>query len=113
MSYSPVRKNPERYRHILEENKKRDQKKNHDNKRKSRSNSKTRKLRTITPRVRLRSSSEDETDIADDEPKAEDEEKIKELHTLKRLQSGLAAKARETLGKKVISPTKIKIEKNL
>lgn len=33
------------------------------------------------------------------------------MHTLKRLQSGLAAKARETLGKKVISPTKIKIEK--
>lgn len=47
----------------------------------------------------------------DDDLKIEDEEKQLELTTLKRLQSGLAAKARECLGKKVISPIKMRIEK--
>ncbi|KAK2588868.1 hypothetical protein KPH14_001734 [Odynerus spinipes] len=111
LSYSPVRKNPERYKDILDDKKKKDPKKERDTRQKSRSISKSRKIQTIAPRVSLRSSSEDEGEIADDEPKQEDEEKIKELNTLKRLQSGLAAKARETLGKKVISPVKVKLEK--
>ncbi|EFN88337.1 hypothetical protein EAI_02470 [Harpegnathos saltator] len=118
LSYSPVRKNPERYKDILEEQKRRDRKtrKRTSGRAKSRSTSRNRRgAQVVAPRVSLRSSSEDEADLADDESKQqqqEDEERMMELNTLKRLQSGLAAKARETLEKKsVIAPAKIKIER--
>ncbi|KMQ96045.1 serine arginine repetitive matrix protein 2 [Lasius niger] len=125
LSYSPVRKNPERYRDILEDRKQRqDQKRKTKSNKKSRSTSRSRRTQQIAvaPRVSLRSSSEDEVDLVDDEQpgkqqqqqqQEEDEERsrIMELNTLKRLQSGLAAKARETLEKKVITPVKIKIER--
>lgn len=117
-----MRKNPERYRDILEDRKQlRDQKKKaRGDKAKSRSTSRSRRTQqvTVAPRVSLRSSSEDEADLADDEPdkqqqqQQEDEERrIIELNTLKRLQSGLAAKAREALEKKASSPSKIKIDR--
>lgn len=113
LSYSPVRRNPDRYSDVFNARKSRDIKSNEATKKsksKTRSISQNRKPQVITPRVSLRSSSEDEANVDDDEPKLEDEERMKEINTLKRLQSGLAAKARETLGKKVISPIKIKIE---
>ncbi|KAG7188158.1 hypothetical protein KM043_013376 [Ampulex compressa] len=113
LSYSPVRKNPERYREILEEKRKKEGRQNQEGRGKERSKSNTRRSQVVAPRVSLRSSSEEETELCEEEPKQEDEERIKELNTLKRLQSGLAAKARETIGKKVISPVKVKMETNL
>ncbi|KAK0160432.1 hypothetical protein PV328_007842 [Microctonus aethiopoides] len=110
LSYSPVRRNPDRYKDLLDD--KKQYRKSEVTKLKSRSVSRGKKTPIIPPRVSLRSSSEEETEILDDYPKQqEDEVRQNEINTLKRLQSGLAAKARETLGKKIICPIIMKTEK--
>lgn len=99
LSYSPARRNPERYRDILDKN----------GKNRSRSRSKSSKptsSKKLKPVVKLIPRGSDK-DSSDNEPADFQIDRIqeseKELNVLKALKSGLAAKAKETLEKKIIS----------
>lgn len=101
LSYSPLRRHPECYRDILlEEGSRQREGEGAVDGRKA--------ARLIAPRVSLRESSEEENEVVyEDEARDEEEERLRELDALRRLQSGLAAKARESLSRKANSPVKV------
>lgn len=105
LSYSPARKNPERYKEILEQ-KSRKRSPSVDRSRKSR-RSRSRSggdRRKIQPVVRLHDSGEDsDSDRRVDDytnNQNDERERQRELTMLKALKSDLAAKAKETIEKK-------------
>jgi serine/arginine repetitive matrix protein 2 len=95
LSYSPARRNPERYKEILDS--------------KTKSNERSKKPQQSGPVVKLQSnSSEDESSDAEGNAKVEeflsiDKSQDKELNRLKALKSELAAKAKVSLEKKITS----------
>jgi hypothetical protein len=97
LSYSPARRNPERYKEILDA--------------KTKSNEKAKKQVTAAgPVVKLHSTSSDRESSDNEESSSKvddfmsiDKNQDKELNRLKALKSELAAKAKESLEKKIIS----------
>lgn len=98
LSYSPARRNPERYREVAEKHKKEQEK-----------NKKPQPVVKLHPTSSDRESSDNEAQSVKSNDKVEEflpidkiEETEKELNMLKALKSGLAAKAKQTLEKKKI-----------